>query len=267
MVPAPEIPVTTLPGGACIWPVPAFRDNYIWVLEDRGRATVIDPGEAAPVQRARGLVLDTIVVTHHHADHVGGIAELTAGTSVRIVGPRRSPYTGSDTKVGEGDCVTLAGHEFTVMEVPGHTLDHVAYRSAVLGLLLCGDTLFSCGCGRLFEGTAPQLHGALRRFAALPPSTLVFCTHEYTSANIRFARAVEPDNAALAARSAQCDALRAAQLPTLPSTMGQELATNPFLRCAEPTVRVAVRNHAGTDPGDETAVFAALRAWKDVFQG
>jgi hydroxyacylglutathione hydrolase len=250
-----------------IEPVPAFRDNYIWLLGHAGHAVVVDPGDAVGVLQllaARQWRLDAILLTHHHDDHVGGVADLVRAHPARVYGPAHCAYPGIDVRLREGDTVSLLGTQFAVMEVPGHTLDHIAYWSAGLGAVFCGDTLFACGCGRLFEGSAAQMSASLARLAALPPATRVYCAHEYTLSNLRFALAVEPDNAALLRRREDCVALRERGEPTVPSTVGMELATNPFLRCSQPEVVAAARRHA-PGAGDPTAVFAALRAWKDRY--
>jgi hydroxyacylglutathione hydrolase len=256
-----------LPAGVRIEPIPAFRDNYIWAFIQGRDAFVVDPGDAAPVRRAleqAGLSLSAIVVTHHHPDHVGGVDELRSAYGVTVFGPKGSPYAGIDRALVEGDPVDLLGHEFTVIAVPGHTLDHIAYWSAALGVLFCGDTLFACGCGRLFEGTPAQMANSLAKLAALPGDALVYCTHEYTLSNLRFARAVEPASSALERREAACQELRAGGIPTLPSTIALERATNPFLRCDTAGVRAAVRERIAPE-ADDVAVFAAIRAWKDSF--
>jgi hydroxyacylglutathione hydrolase len=274
MLPTSTNPAPASPGRAAtaagprIEPIPAFRDNYIWLMEDGDHAVVVDPGAAAPVLQAlaeRKCTLDAIVVTHHHADHVGGVAELVKAHGARVYGPAASPFAEISDRVRQGDVVTLLGRDFAVLEVPGHTLDHVAFWSRQLEVLFCGDTLFACGCGRLFEGTAAQMYDSLARIAALPDSTRVYCAHEYTAANIRFALAVEPANAQLLRRSSDCTARRQRGEATVPSELGIEKQTNPFLRCNHATVRGAVLArdpNAGTGPA---AVFAALRAWKDVF--
>jgi hydroxyacylglutathione hydrolase len=266
---APQMnPITSTVDALHIDVVPAFRDNYIWLLTRGSRAAVVDPGDAAPVLevlRQRGLTLETIVVTHHHADHVGGVAALVQAHGARVLAPAASPYPGGDQRLRDGDKVTVLGEEFAVLAVPGHTLDHIAYWSAALGVLFCGDTLFACGCGRLFEGSAQQMAASLARLAALPPATRVYCAHEYTSDNIRFALAVEPDNQQLVARSAECAALRQRGQPTVPSTVGLELATNPFLRCSVAGVQAAAQQEDPEAGKDVVAVFAALRSWKNTF--
>lgn len=248
--------------------LPALSDNYIWTLTGEGsRAVIVDPGEAAPVERAiaQGLRPCAILLTHHHHDHTGAVAELARRYALTVHAPQDDRIAHVDQRVAEGDEVVLdgAGLRFRVLHVPGHTLTHVAYVGE--GVAFTGDTLFSLGCGRLFEGTPAQMLASLRRLAALPDETLVCCAHEYTLANAAFAMAVEPGNPALQARLAEVRRQRAAGRPSLPSTIGVERATNPFLRCDEASVAGAVAAHAGSDPGDELATFAALRRWKDGF--
>lgn len=252
-------------------PLPAFTDNYIWLLHDGRRALVVDPGEAPPVTRAlqqAGLQLEAILVTHHHHDHVDGVDELRSATGATVYGPGREDIPEPFEPLAEGDQVESLGLRFRVLDVPGHTAGHIAYYCPAVDsrpLLFCGDTLFSGGCGRLFEGTPAQMLASLDRLAALPGDTRVCCTHEYTLSNLRFARAVEPTNAALLSYSAECEALRAQQRPTLPSSLATELAINPFLRSRQPAVVRAVQGfEAGAH--DQTAVFAALRQWKNQFK-
>jgi hydroxyacylglutathione hydrolase len=249
-----------------IIPLPAFRDNYIWTLHDGRHAAVVDPGDAAPVEAflaAQGLSLTAILVTHHHPDHVGGIARLLERWPVPVFGPASEPIPGRTRPLAEGERLLVPGLdlELTVLEVPGHTLGHIAYLGH--GLLLCGDTLFSAGCGRLFEGTPAQLQASLARLAALPADTRVYCTHEYTLANLAFARQVEPDNPARDDYLAECQALRARGQPTLPSTIGRERAVNPFLRVEEPQVVASLGRWLGHPPANPAACFAALREWKN----
>jgi hydroxyacylglutathione hydrolase len=251
-----------------IFPLPAFEDNYIWCLRRNGIMAVVDPGDAAPVLEhlaASGDRLCAILITHHHRDHTGGIAELTARYSVPVFAPAAENISGTTQPVSGGDRVTLPelGVDFDVLDVAGHTRGHVAYYG--LGALFCGDTLFGCGCGRLFEGTAAQLHDALNRIGVLPRLTFAYCAHEYTASGIRFARAVEPGNAAVEVRGAEVSRRRAQGEPTVPFTIADELATNPFLRCREPEVIAAIRTRLGRNPASELEVFAALRDWRDHF--
>lgn len=238
----------------------------MWTLRLGGHAAVVDPGEAAPVRRYladEGLALCAILATHHHPDHVGGIAELVRDAKVPVYGPRGEPIPELTHPVGEGDRVELPplGLVFSVFDIPGHTRAHVAYYGA--GSLFSGDTLFACGCGRVFEGTPAQMLASLGKMAALPDDTLVYCGHEYTLANIEFARKVDPGNAALAAREERVRRLRAEGKPSLPSTLGEERATNPFLRCAEPPVVESANKYLGSRIGDPVSVFTAIREWKN----
>lgn len=251
-----------------ITPISAFHDNYIWLLERGNHAVVVDPGDAEPVLRilTQGpRNLEAILLTHHHPDHVGGVADLVSAYKPQVFGPASSPFSQIDVRLREGDRIQALGEEFSVFEVPGHTLDHIAFWCLRLDALFCGDTLFTCGCGRLFEGTAAQMFNSLKKLAQLPDTTRVYCAHEYTGANIRFALAVEPANQDLVQRSAACASARSRGEPTVPSTLQLEKATNPFLRCAQATVREALVRHRPGTAGDGAALFAALRAWKDVF--
>jgi len=255
-----------------ISPLPAFSDNYLWLLARGHRAAVVDPGDAEPVLNAlgaRGLQLDAILVTHHHGDHVGGVDKLRGDTGATVYGPRRERIDGVDVALAEGDRVTVLDVNFTVIEVPGHTAGHIAYVSDAVDppVLFCGDTLFGCGCGRLFEGTPAQMLGSLDRLARLPGTTRVYCAHEYTLANIRFALAVEPDNTKLQQRARDASVQRQRGEPTLPSTIGLELQTNPFMRSDAEAVRDAAIAHAGASAvRSRTDVFATLRAWKNDFR-
>jgi hydroxyacylglutathione hydrolase len=251
-----------------IVPVNAFKDNYVWTLRNSSDAAVVDPGDARPVLdylAREKLRLCAILATHHHPDHTGGIAELVGKTRVPVFGPRNEPIPALTQPVSEGDRVEIPelGVTFSVLDIPGHTRAHVAYYGA--GALFCGDTLFACGCGRLFEGTADQMYTSLAKLAALPDDTKVYCGHEYTLANIGFAKAVEPDNRSLAAREARDRKLRDAGRPTLPSTLGEEKATNPFLRCREPAVVESANKYLGSRVADPVRVFAAIRDWKNRF--
>lgn len=249
-----------------IIPLPAFRDNYIWTLHDGRHAAVVDPGDAAPVEAflaREGLQLSAILVTHHHADHVGGIAALVERRAVPVFGPARETIPGITRPLAEGDRIRVPDLdlELDVLEVPGHTLGHIAYFGA--GVVFCGDTLFSAGCGRLFEGSAAQLHASLQKLAALPAETRVYCTHEYTLANLAFSQRVEPRNPARDAYLAECRERRAREAPTLPSTIGVERAVNPFLRVDEPQIVESVQRWLGHAPAGGSACFAALREWKN----
>lgn len=232
--------------------LPALSDNYIWLLAESGRAWVVDPGESTPVTAflaAQQLQLAGILVTHHHGDHVGGIAALLQTfPGIPVYGPAHSPAASLITQpLHDGDTLTLGQATFGVIGIPGHTLDHIAFYCATQALLFCGDTLFSAGCGRVFEGTYAQMHASLMKLATLPDDTRVCCAHEYTLSNLKFAHAVEPDNNAVVEFTAHCEQKRALGEPTLPSSIGQEKNINPFLRCQN----------------EET--FSARREWKNHF--
>ena len=251
--------------------LPAFTDNYIWLLHDAHQALVVDPGDALPVLAALqplGLQLQTILVTHHHTDHTGGVDALREATGARVFGPAREPMPEPLTRLQGGDQLQSLGLTFDVIDVPGHTAGHIAYFCApgdAAPLLFCGDTLFSGGCGRLFEGSPAQMLASLDTLAALPDTTRVCCTHEYTLSNLKFACTVDPDNQALARYSAEAHGLRARQQPTLPSTILLERQINPFLRTRQAAVIQAAQ---AFDPSahDEVSIFAALRQWKNEFQ-
>lgn len=251
-----------------ITPLNAFRDNYIWTLRTGDRAIVVDPGEAEPVERwlaGEALHLDAILITHHHHDHVGGLAALKRAHRVPVFGPAGGHIHGIDKGLDQGDRVTPAPDfpEFEVLEVPGHTLDHIAYRTG--NLLFCGDTLFSAGCGRLFEGSAEQLHHSLSRIAALPAATRLYPAHEYTVANLHFARAVLPADVKLEKALANALKIRENGEETLPTTVAVEREINVFLRAGESVLHAAAEQHCGKRLGSEVEVFAALRNWKDEF--
>lgn len=251
--------------------IPALADNVIWMLHDGRDAAVVDPGDATPVAAeldARGLRLGAILVTHHHGDHVGGIAALRPRLQGPVWGPAREHIPSPFVPVANGDRIELFGHAFEVIDVPGHTAGHVAFferDAAREPLLFCGDTLFSAGCGRLFEGTPAQMAASLARLAALPDDTRVCCAHEYTLSNLAFAAAVEPGNEKIAAYTALCQARRAAGRLTLPAVLGTEREVNPFLRCRVAAVVAAARAQGAASP-QEVDVFAALRDWKNRYR-
>ena len=237
-----------------------------------GSVAIVDPGDAAPVQAflaQTGLALAAIIATHHHNDHVGGIPALKARHDVPVFGPARESIPQRTRALGEGDRIEVPGVALAlaVFDIPGHTAGHIAlYSTGDDPVVFCGDTLFAAGCGRLFEGTPAQMWSSLAKLAALAPATRVFCGHEYTLANLRFAQAVEPSSAAIEARIARERARRDRDEPTLPTTIGEERDTNPFLRAARPDVMARAAEHAGRRIEDPVESFATLRAWKNDFQ-
>ena len=259
-------------------PLPAFNDNYIWLLFDRSgqdsategasRALIVDPGDAAPVLDALGggPMPHGVLLTHHHNDHIGGVAELLQRwPQLPVIAPHDARIANATRCMADGEHIDIGPWHFDVIEIPGHTSSHIAFHGA--GLLFCGDTLFSLGCGRLFEGTPVQMLDSLRRLAALPSETLVCCGHEYTVANAAFALTVDPTNTALQERAAQARMTRDAGQPTLPVTLASEIHCNPFLRIDSPSVRAAVEHHVKRMLMNDVDAFAELRRWKDGFSG
>ena len=248
--------------------IPAFQDNYLWLLSGHGRGVVVDPGDAGPVMatlESRQLELSTILITHHHADHIGGVAELrSAWPDVTVYGPE-DPRIPADFRVSEGmsvDLEELGFGTFQVLEVPGHTRSHIAYYGG--GDLYCGDTVFVCGCGRLFEGTPEQMHSSLSKIRLLPEETRVYCAHEYTLDNVEFALWVEPDNEDLKSYQAKARMMREEDTPTVPSTLGLEKRCNPFLRFDAPAVVAVAQRRTGRKDLAEYEVFGEIRNWKDT---
>ncbi|MBI4205692.1 MAG: hydroxyacylglutathione hydrolase [Betaproteobacteria bacterium] len=250
-------------------PLRAFTDNYIWTIRDTRHAAAVDPGDAGPVLdflKREKLQLVAILNTHHHADHVGGNSELLRHAQVPVFGPHDPRIPEVTHRLADGDRMTLPhfGIEFEVMEIPGHTRTHIAFHGG--GMLFCGDTLFAVGCGRLFEGTPQQMHDSLAKLMRVADSTRVYCGHEYTLSNIRFAKAADPANKRLQELESRVRQLRDQDLPTLPSTIAQEKATNPFVRCREPGVVANASKYAGKPLNDPVSVLAAIREWKNNFR-
>ena len=247
-----------------IVPIPAFEDNYIWLLHNEKHAVVIDPGDALPVidfLQKNKLTLSAILITHHHNDHIGGVAELLEFADVKVYAPQYEAFAFKHTAVAENDTITLAeiDLQLCVMWLPGHTLGHIAFYND--DYLFCGDTLFSAGCGRLFEGTPAQMLHSLNRLKQLNFATKVFCTHEYTAKNLAFALTLEPSNQALINRQKHVQQLRQRQLPSLPTTIGLELGTNPFLRCNQPEIC----QKSKAENNQELSVFTAIRVLRNHY--
>jgi hydroxyacylglutathione hydrolase len=249
-----------------IEPIEAFSDNYIWLLSRGRQAFVVDPGDADPVLarlKKDSLELLGILITHHHFDHVGGVEQLVEKTGCQVWGPNNSNMPFITRVVAEGDSVTVLQCQFSVMEIPGHTLDHIAYVGE--GAVFCGDTLFAGGCGRVFEGTLPMMRQSLARLRDLPAETRVYCAHEYTLANFAFAQTVAPEDLAILSRVKECEQLRARGLPTVPTSIDKERLSNPFMRWDDPAIVEALVKHGRDIPAEEDSVFAELRQWKDTF--
>ncbi|WP_421864223.1 hydroxyacylglutathione hydrolase [Motiliproteus sp.] len=260
-------------------PLPAFQDNYIWMLQRPdapGQVVAVDPGQSAPVLQwlqQHQLRLAAILITHHHPDHTGGVAELLASQpndKIKVYGPSDSPFQGINTPLDDGDQIELLGQKLDVKRVPAHTLDHIAYYTPYTDpqdqvQLFCGDTLFVAGCGRLFEGSAEQMHRAMQFFRSLPDRTQICCAHEYTLSNLNFAAAVEPENPDIAACIERCQQLRQQAQPTLPGLLDEEKRINPFMRYDQPAVISAAQSREPDGCDDEAAVLATIRRWKDNF--
>lgn len=249
--------------------IPVLEDNYVWAIIGNGRCAIVDPGVDEPILswlRQNKLNLSAILVTHHHGDHIGGISGLLARYRVPVYGPAREAINEVSHPLNDGDRLKLTDMqaEFSVISVPGHTSGHIAYFGH--GMLFCGDTLFACGCGRIFEGTPEEMYESVQKLGNLPGDTLVYCAHEYTLGNIAFARTLEPDNAALTTRVEQERDKRAQGLPTLPSTLALEHATNPFLRCHEPAIREAAERHIRHSLSNPTEIFAVVRKMKNLYR-
>jgi hydroxyacylglutathione hydrolase len=254
-----------------VLPVPAFDDNYLWLIHNGVYAAVVDPGDSAPIRAALSahkLSLVAILLTHHHADHVGGVQNLLQHANIPVFGPRAEHISAVTLPLAEGDraIVPELDLSFAVLDVPGHTSGHIAYFAQQQHWLFCGDTLFAGGCGRLFEGTPAQMVSSLGKLANLPDETQVFCAHEYTLSNLRFALTVDPDNHALQTRFSMEQRKRDKGLPTVPSNIGLEKATNPFLRYRENEIIQRLQAAGKLKGDDPIAAFAALREWKNTFK-
>ena len=253
-----------------IIPLPALKDNYIWLLKNTisRHVAIVDPSEAEPVLnviKSEGLIPIAIMITHHHWDHVGGIQGITEQFEIPVYTPKTETVAGSTNPVAEGDIISLSELELSleILDVPGHTSGAIAYYTDTV--VFSGDTLFTAGCGRMFEGTPPQMHASLSKFKTLPDSTLLYCGHEYTASNLKFAASVEPDNAAIHKRLQHVEKLRNSNQPTVPATLAEEKQTNPFLRCEISDVIMAASHFSDKDLNEPSEVFAALRKWKDDF--
>ena len=248
--------------------IPAFSDNYIWILVKGNSAAVVDPGDASVVESflsKNNLSLESILITHHHFDHTGGITDLASKWNPKVYGPKGGHIKGIDSELSENSKITILDTEFHIFETPGHTLDHIAYYSKEIGSLFCGDTLFSGGCGRLFEGTPLQMFDSLKKFSDLPEETKVYCTHEYTLSNLTFALKVEPDNVDLKKYFEEVSSLRDSNLMSLPSSINLENRINPFLRTSVDQVKENAENYANKQNLQPVEILAAIRDWKDNF--
>ncbi|SIQ28987.1 hydroxyacylglutathione hydrolase [Marinobacterium stanieri] len=255
-----------------VTPIPAFNDNYIWALTRASagnKAVVVDPGDATPVMtwlQENQLELDAILITHHHADHTGGVAQLVSAFDVPVYGPKDSPFAGISQPLSQGDEIDIIGLGLTIQAVPAHTRDHISFfQPQGTPQLFCGDTLFLAGCGRLFEGTAKQMLDAMHYFASLPDATEVYCTHEYSLANLSFAACVEPENTDITSTRERCHKLRENNQPTLPSTIAQEKLINPYMRTQVQAVINSAEHFSGNALSSDVEVLAALREWKNQF--
>jgi hydroxyacylglutathione hydrolase len=248
--------------------IPAFSDNYIWILIKDNSAAVVDPGDASAVESflsKNNLNLEAILITHHHFDHTGGIIDLASKRDIKVYGPKGGHINGIEYELSENSIITILETEFHIFETPGHTLDHIAYYSKEIDSLFCGDTLFSGGCGRLFEGTPLQMFDSLNKFSDLPEKTKVYCTHEYTLSNLTFALEVEPDNVDLKKYFEEVNSLRNSNMMSLPSSIRLENKINPFLRTSVDQIKEKAENYANKQNLQPVEVLAAIRDWKDNF--
>ena len=249
-----------------ILPLPAFTDNYIWLIEENGKATVVDPGDAEVVNnclKEKNLELENILITHHHYDHTGGVEQLKKSHECNVYGPHDSPFNGVEIKLKENDEISIHGSTFKIIEVPGHTLDHIAYYSEEQNTLFCGDTLFSGGCGRIFEGTPDQMYESLSKLSVLELSTKIYCTHEYTQSNLNFAIKVEPGNDNLVEYKNKIDEKRSNDEISLPTNLKLEKKINPFLRSHVEEIKENVKDFAKINHPSDLETFTAVRSLKD----